>query len=170
MNPKELSDPCKDGQRTLTVSLTVNGRLVRLDVEARDSLAWGLRDGLGLTGTKIGCDMQVCGACTVLVNGAPVSSCTILVWQVEGKDVTTIEGLARGTELHPIQRSFVEHGGLQCGFCTPGMVLATHALLEEVPRPTKQQVIDYLGGNLCRCTGYQLIVESVLAAVEGSGS
>jgi carbon-monoxide dehydrogenase small subunit len=135
-----------------------------LEVEASDSLAWVLRDRLGLTGTKIGCDMQVCGACTVLVDGVPVSSCTVLLWQVEGKEVTTIEGVSEGTELHPIQRSFIEHGGLQCGFCTPGMVLAARALLAEVATPTAQQVIDYMGGNLCRCTGYQLIVESVVAA------
>lgn len=161
-------ESCQDGQRSLNVPLSVNGSPVQLDVAANDSLAFALRDGLGLTGTKIGCDMQVCGACTVLVDGEPVSACTVLVWQVEGREVTTIEGLAEGGVLHPIQRSFIEHGGLQCGFCTPGMVLASYALLNEVPDPTTQQVIDYLGGNLCRCTGYQLIVESVIAGVNRS--
>jgi aerobic carbon-monoxide dehydrogenase small subunit len=160
----ENGGQCPDGQRSVSVSLSVNGSPVRVEVETRDTLAWVLRDRLGLTGTKIGCDVQVCGACTVLVDGAPVSSCTILFWQVEGKEVTTIEGVADGSQLDPIQTSFIEHGGLQCGFCTPGMVLATRALLAENPAPNSREVRDYLGGNLCRCTGYQLIVESVLAA------
>ena len=158
---------CSDGQLALGVSLSVNGDPVRLEVEARDSLAWVLRDRLGLTGTKIGCDVQVCGACTVLVDGVPVSSCTVLFWQVDGREVTTIEGVADGASLDRIQTSFIENGGLQCGFCTPGMVMATRALLQENPAPDSQQVRDYLGGNLCRCTGYQMIVESVLAASNG---
>ncbi len=157
-------DACREGQRSLTVSVFVNGDPVQVEVETRDSLAWVLRDRLGLTGTKIGCDVQVCGACTVLVDGVPVSSCTVLFWQVDGKEVTTIEGVADGDRLDPIQTSFIEHGGLQCGFCTPGMVLATRALLAENPAPDAEEVRNYLGGNLCRCTGYQLIVESVLAA------
>ena len=158
------------GRSSVPISLTVNGDATELEVDTRDTLAWVLRERLGLTGTKIGCDVQVCGACAVLADGEVVSACTVLAWQVANRAVTTIEGLAQGGELHPVQRSFIEHGGLQCGFCTPGMVMTTLALLDENPSPTATEIRQYLAGNLCRCTGYQSIVSSVLDAVaEGGG-
>jgi carbon-monoxide dehydrogenase small subunit len=159
-----------EGRSNVHLSLVVNGEPIEVEVAARDTLAWVLREKLGLTGTKIGCDMQVCGACAVLVDGEVVSACTVLAWQVDNRAVTTIEGVAESGELHPVQRSFIAHGGMQCGFCTPGMVMTTLALLEEKPSPTAAEIKEYLAGNLCRCTGYQSIVNSVLDAVaEGGG-
>ena len=127
-----------------------------------------LRDGLGLTGAHIGCDTSQCGACTVLLDGRAVKSCTVLAQQAEGREITTIEGLARDGELHPIQRAFVEHHGLQCGFCTPGVILTAADLLSRDGSPSDDEIRHALRGNLCRCTGYQGIVESIRAAVASS--
>src|SRR5690349_9136843 len=149
----------------LHVAITVNGELAERDVEARTLLVQFLRDDLGLTGTNIGCDSTSCGACTVLLDGESVKSCTVLAAQADGHDVVTAEGLAGpGGELHPMQRAFRSEHGLQCGFCTPGMVLAAVSLLRENPQPTEAQVRMGLEGNLCRCTGYHNIVRAVLAA------
>jgi aerobic carbon-monoxide dehydrogenase small subunit len=145
-------------------SLVVNGEERRLEVEARTLLVHALRDGLGLTGTHIGCDTSQCGACTVLLDGRAVKSCTMLAQQAEGQEVTTIEGLGQDGELHPIQRAFVEHHGLQCGFCTPGVILTTADLLSRNGAPSDEEIRHALRGNLCRCTGYQGIVESIRAA------
>ena len=147
-----------------TVSLVVNGEERTLEVEGRTLLVHTLRDGLGLTGTHIGCDTSQCGACTVLLDGLAVKSCTVLAQQAEGREITTIEGLAPGGELHAIQRAFVEHHGLQCGFCTPGVILTTVDLLSRDGSPSDDQIRHALRGNLCRCTGYQGIVESIRAA------
>jgi aerobic carbon-monoxide dehydrogenase small subunit len=141
--------------------MTVNGDPVALDVEPRELLLHVLRDRLGLRGVKQSCDVQVCGVCTVLVDGVPVSSCTTLALEAEGRAVETIEGLSRGGALHPIQRAFVERAAVQCGFCTPGMILSTKALLAENPRPTREEIVSFLGGNICRCTGYFNIVAAV---------
>jgi carbon-monoxide dehydrogenase small subunit len=146
------------------VSVTVNGVRHTDDVEPRLLLAHYLREVLALTGTNIGCDTSSCGACTVLLDGQSVKSCTVLTVQADGREVTTIEGVARDGELHPVQRAFWENHALQCGFCTPGMVLATISFLEENPEPSEEEVRLGLEGNLCRCTGYQNIVKAVLAA------
>ena len=146
------------------VELVVNDARHTLELEPRTLLVHALRDGLGLTGTHIGCDTSQCGACTVLVDGRAVKSCTLLALQVEGSEVTTIEGLAAGDGLHPIQQAFVEHHGLQCGFCTPGMILTTVDLLTRDPEPDEETIRVSLRGNLCRCTGYDAIVDSVQAA------
>ena len=146
------------------VELVVNGEPRALEVEPRTLLVHALREGLGLTGAHIGCDTSQCGACTVLVDGRAVKSCTVLALQTEGAEVTTIEGLASDGELHPIQRAFVEYHGLQCGFCTPGMILTAADLLSRDPEPGDEAIRHALRGNLCRCTGYQPIVESIRAA------
>jgi aerobic carbon-monoxide dehydrogenase small subunit len=151
-----------------TVSLVVNGEPRSLDVEGRTLLVHALRDGLGLTGTHIGCDTSQCGACTVLLDGRAVKSCTVLAHQAEDREVTTIEGLAADGELHPLQRAFVEHHGLQCGFCTPGVILTAADLLSREASPSDEAIRHALRGNLCRCTGYQGIVESIRAAGGGS--
>src|SRR5204863_2356765 len=153
---------------TTRVELVVNGQPRLLDAEPRTLLVHALRDGLGLTGAHIGCDTSQCGACTVLLDGRAVKSCTILAVQAVGHEVTTIEGLAPGDELHPLQVAFVENHGLQCGFCTPGMILTALDLLERDPDPDEQTIRHALRGNLCRCTGYQSIVESVRAAAEAA--
>jgi carbon-monoxide dehydrogenase small subunit len=146
------------------VELVVNGEPRSIDVEPRTLLVHALRDGLGLTGTHIGCDTSQCGACTVLVGGLAVKSCTMLALQTEGTEITTIEGLACDGELHPVQRAFVEHHGLQCGFCTSGMILAAADLLSHDPDPDDETIRRSLRGNLCRCTGYEPIVDSIRAA------
>jgi len=146
----------------MQVDMTVNGQGRSADVEARTLLVYYLRDAVGLTGTNVGCDTSSCGACTVLLNGESVKSCTILAAQVRGGEVTTIEGLADGTTLHPMQQAFMECHGLQCGYCTPGMVMAATSLLAENPSPTEAEVREGLEGNLCRCTGYHNIVKAVL--------
>jgi aerobic carbon-monoxide dehydrogenase small subunit len=146
-----------------TVAFVVNGEGRSLEVEGRTLLVHALRDGLGLTGTHIGCDTSQCGACTVLLDGRAVKSCTVLAAQADGREVTTIEGLARDGELHPIQRAFVEHHGLQCGFCTPGVILTAADLLSQGSEPSDDEIRHALRGNLCRCTGYQGIVESIRA-------
>jgi aerobic carbon-monoxide dehydrogenase small subunit len=151
------------------IEATVNGRAYEHDVEPRLLLVQYLREVVGLTGTKIGCDTSSCGACTVLVDGESVKSCTMLAAQADGSDITTIEGLAQGEELHPVQAAFHEYHALQCGFCTPGMVMATVSLLDEIPSPTERDVRLGLEGNLCRCTGYHNIVQAVLSAAGSSG-
>ena len=153
----------------VAVSLTVNGQQQDRQVDARILLVHFLRDTLGLTGTKVGCDSSQCGSCTVLVDGAAVKSCTCLAVQVDGAAVTTIEGLAAPGKLHPIQEAFWNKHGLQCGFCTPGMVFAVHELLRHNPQPTAEEIRHGLEGNLCRCTGYQNIVRSVQAAAAAMG-
>jgi carbon-monoxide dehydrogenase small subunit len=146
-----------------TVSLVVNGEPRSLEVEGRTLLVHALRDGLGLTGAHIGCDTSQCGACTVLLDGRAVKSCTVLAHQAEDREITTIEGLAANGELHPLQRAFVEHHGLQCGFCTPGVILTAADLLSRDASPSDEAIRHALRGNLCRCTGYQGIVESIRA-------
>lgn len=151
------------------ISLTVNGVRHEAEVEPRTLLVYFLREHLGLTGTSVGCDTSSCGACTVLVDGESVKSCTMLAVQADGHQITTIEGLARNGKLHPVQRAFHQHHGLQCGYCTPGMILAAVSYLKENPNPTGEQVRRALEGNLCRCTGYQNIVAAVLAAAAEMG-
>ena len=146
------------------IQLVVNGEPHSLEVEGRTLLVHALRDGLGLTGAHIGCDTSQCGACTVLLDGRAVKSCSVLAHQAEGREITTIEGLAPGGELHPIQRAFVQHHGLQCGFCTPGVILTAADLLSRDASPSDEEIRHALRGNLCRCTGYQGIVESIRAA------
>ena len=148
------------------VSITVNGKKHEHDVEPRTLLVQYVRETLGLTGTNIGCDTSSCGACSLHVDGESVKSCTMLAVQADGTEVTTIEGLANGDELHPMQKAFMENHGLQCGYCTPGMVMASISLLKENPDPTEEEVRIGLEGNLCRCTGYHNIVQSVLAAAK----
>ncbi len=148
----------------VAITLNVNGRNQTTLSEPREILADVLRDRLGLTGTHLGCEHGVCGACTVLLDGEMVRSCLLFAVQVQGAEITTIEGLEDNGELHPMQKAFSEYHGLQCGFCTPGMILAGIDLLKRNPDPTAQQVRDDMGGNICRCTGYQKIVESVLGA------
>ena len=154
-----------DGQ-TIPVSFTLNGRLQEIDVDPNELLLDILRDRLGLTGSKRSCDVQVCGACTLLVDGRPVSACTTLAFEVRGRSVMTIEGLADDGKLHPLQQAFIEHGGFQCGFCTPGMLLASKALLDENPNPTEAELKHFMHGNICRCTGYKKIIESIMAAAK----
>ena len=148
------------------VAISVNGRAHRLEVEPRTLLVSLIRESLGLTGTNVGCDTTSCGACTVLLDGESVKSCTVLAVQADGGEVTTIEGLASDGALHPMQAAFREQHGLQCGYCTPGMVMAAVGLLRENPAPTEAEVRFGLEGNLCRCTGYHNIVRAVLTAAE----
>jgi aerobic carbon-monoxide dehydrogenase small subunit len=146
------------------IAVTVNGERKEAEVEPRQLLVYFLREQLGLTGTTVGCDTSSCGSCTVLLDGESVKSCTVLAIQADGCEVTTIEGLARDGELHPVQRAFHEQHGLQCGYCTPGMVLAVVSLLQEQPNPSEHEIRHALEGNLCRCTGYHNIVRAVQAA------
>ncbi len=148
------------------LQLTVNGELRQVLVEPYYSLLDALRDEFRLTGTKKGCDEGDCGACTVVPNGKSVTSCMVLAHSAHDSEVTTIEGLANLEELHPVQQAFVDHGGLQCGFCIPGLIMSATALLQENPNPTEEEVRFGIGGNLCRCTGYSKVVEAVLAAAE----
>ena len=149
---------------TVPLQVTVNGERHEAQVEPRLLLVHYLRDHLGLTGTHVGCDTTNCGACTVHLNGEAVKSCTVLAAQADGAEVTTIEGLAGGDGLHPLQQAFWDHHGLQCGFCTPGMIMAAADLLQRNPRPSEEEVRHALEGNLCRCTGYHNIVKAVMAA------
>jgi carbon-monoxide dehydrogenase small subunit len=144
--------------------LTVNGDEYQLLVDVQRTLLQVIREDIGLTGTKNGCDAGECGACTVLLNDEPVNSCLVLAHEADGQQVLTIEGLSRGGVLHPVQKAFVEQGAIQCGFCTPGMVLSTKALLDRKPSPTREDILHGLKGNLCRCTGYVKIVDAVQAA------
>jgi aerobic carbon-monoxide dehydrogenase small subunit len=147
-----------------SIALSVNGERRDADVEPRQLLVYFLRDELGLTGTNVGCDTSSCGACTVLLDGESVKSCTVLAVQADGSEVTTIEGLAKDGELHAVQQAFHEQHGLQCGYCTPGFVMATVSLLQENPSPSEDEIRKALEGNLCRCTGYHNIVLAVEAA------
>jgi aerobic carbon-monoxide dehydrogenase small subunit len=149
-----------------SVSLTVNGRPVTAEVEGRTLLVKLLREHLGLTGTHVGCDTTQCGACTVLLNGDAVKSCTVLAMQAQGADIATIEGVGSETQLHPVQEAFRDNHALQCGFCTPGMVMNTIDLLRKKPDPSEQDIRHWLEGNLCRCTGYHNIVKAVRAAAK----
>ena len=146
------------------VSVVVNGERRAADVEPRTLLVYFLRETLGLTGTNVGCDTSSCGACTVHLDGESVKSCTVLAAQVDGREITTIEGMADGDAMHPLQDAFHRNHGLQCGFCTPGMIMAAASYLRENPTPTEEDVRESLEGNLCRCTGYQNIVKSILDA------
>ena len=148
----------------MQIRVTVNGTAHEHDVEPRTLLVHYVRETLGLTGTNVGCDTSSCGACTIHLDGEAVKSCTLLAVQADGSELTTIEGMANGTELHPMQQAFMENHGLQCGYCTPGMVMAATSLLNEQPHPTEREVREGLEGNLCRCTGYHNIVKAVLAA------
>jgi carbon-monoxide dehydrogenase small subunit len=147
-------------------TLVVNGLAYPLSVEPDRSLLWALRHELGLTGSKEGCDDSECGACMVLIDGRPVNSCSYLALQADGREITTVEGLSDGGELAPLQQAFLNAGGVQCGFCTPGMLISATALLRENPAPTEDEVRLALSGNLCRCTGYQKIVTAVLSAAD----
>jgi len=150
----------------VSIRVTVNGRRHELEVEPRLLLVDLLRSELNLTGTHIGCDTTYCGACTVLLNGASVKSCTVFAVQADGGEVLTVEGLERDGKLHPLQEAFAENHGLQCGYCTPGMLLSAYHLLKKNPRPTEKDIRKGLAGNCCRCTGYQNIIKSVVAAAE----
>ena len=144
-----------------TLKFLLNGKEVVVETESSIRLLDLLRDKFNLTGTKEGCGVGECGACTVLMNGKAINSCLILAGQIDGCEILTIEGIAKGNELHPIQKNFLKHGSIQCGFCTPGMVLSAYALLEEKPVPTEEEIKDAIAGNLCRCTGYKQIIEAI---------
>jgi len=150
------------------LSLTVNGELYQRTIKPNLTLLDFIRDELGLTGTKKGCETGDCGSCTVILDGELVNSCLLLAMEANGKSVLTIEGLAKGGKLHPLQEAFIEHGAIQCGYCTPGMILAAKALLDKNPKPTEQEVKAGIIGNLCRCTGYTKIVEAILAVAHKS--
>jgi carbon-monoxide dehydrogenase small subunit len=152
-----------------SATLSVNGIVFPVELEPGTSLLAAVRDVVGLTGAKEGCDDSECGACMMLLDGEPVNSCSYLALQAEGSEVTTVEGLATGLELSPLQAAFLEHGGVQCGFCTPGMLVSATALLERNARPTEDEVRIALSGNLCRCTGYDGIVKAVLSVSESAG-
>ena len=152
--------------QTIPISFTLNGKLQELEVEPHELLLDVVRDRLGLTGAKRSCDVEVCGACTLLVDGRPLSACTTLAFEVRGRSVLTIEGLAVDGKLHPLQQAFINHGGFQCGFCTPGMILASKALLDENPHPSEEELKHFMHGNICRCTGYKKIIESIMAAAK----
>jgi carbon-monoxide dehydrogenase small subunit len=151
------------------IQMIINGEPVTAQVQAHQTLLGFLRDELNLTGAKEGCGDGECGACTVIVDGVPVRSCLVLAVEVDGASIETIEGLSDGTRLHPIQEAFVEAGAIQCGFCTPGLVLAVKALLDRNPRPTEEQIREALSGHLCRCTGYETIFRAVRTAVSAAG-
>ena len=161
--------PINHQNGTIPMELTVNGRAVSLEIPPQMTLLDLLRDRLSLKGGKRSCDLQVCGACTILVDGHAVSSCTYLAYEARGADVLTIEGLADGNTLHPMQQAFIDNGAFQCGFCTPGMILAAKSLLDETPRPSEEKVKEYMEGNICRCTGYRKILEAILDAAGKSG-
>ena len=154
---------------SIAVAMTVNGKQVSGDVEERTLLVHFLRENLRLTGTHVGCDTSQCGACVVHVDGASVKSCTVLAAQADGAEVTTIEGLADGDKLHPMQEAFRDNHGLQCGFCTPGMIMSALDLLKNNPNPSEHEIRHHLEGNLCRCTGYHNIVKSIRAAAQAMG-
>lgn len=149
---------------TETIRFRLNGSPVAMEVDGDRALLWVLRADLGLTGTKLGCGESHCGACTVVVDGLPLRSCVTAVRDVAGSEITTIEGLASGAELHTLQEAFVEHGALQCGFCTPGMIMSAHALLQDNPNPTRKEVVEGMDDNLCRCSAYKRILEAIESA------
>jgi carbon-monoxide dehydrogenase small subunit len=146
------------------IRLKVNGEVHEIAVDPWRTLLEVLREDLGLTGTKESCDLGTCGACTVLINGEPMLSCLLLAWGLEDQEILTIEGMATGGRLHPLQESFINHGAFQCGFCTPGMILTAKALLEENPHPSEEEVRKAISGNICRCTGYTKIIDAISAA------
>jgi len=148
------------------ITLTINGRRHAINVEPRRTLVDAIREDCGLTGTHIGCEHGVCGACTVIVNGEPVRSCLMFAVQADGREIRTVEGLADGDRLHPMQQAFMDHHGLQCGFCTPGFLMLAVGVLERQPHISDEDLLDVLSSNLCRCTGYQNIVKAVRAAAE----
>jgi carbon-monoxide dehydrogenase small subunit len=149
------------------LKFAVNGQPYDIYVKPKTLLVEVLRDHLGLTGTKRGCNSSSCGACTVMLNGMAVKSCSMLALQANGADIITVEGLAKGNKLHPLQKAFLDHGSYQCGFCTSGMLMASTALLAENPKPTKQQIKEGIDGNICRCTGYNSIIRAVTAVAKG---
>jgi len=154
--------------KSYELQMNVNGEDVTVEVEACASLAHVLRDSLGLTGTKIGCEEGECGACTVLVDGLAVDSCIYPALKADGRRVLTIEGLQQDGELHPVQRAFLEHGSVQCGYCTPGLILSAVALLKENPKPSEEDIRRAISGNLCRCTGYRKVVQAIQSVAEAS--
>ena len=151
------------------VSFKVNGDIYEVEVEPRESLLDVLREKLSLTGTKKGCNTGDCGACTVILEGKPVNSCLVLAVEAEGKEVLTIEGVAQGGKLHPLQEAFIQYGAVQCGYCTPGMILSAKALLDENPHPSEEEIKRAISGNLCRCTGYVKIIEAIQMAAKAMG-
>jgi len=152
--------------RKQLIKVRVNGELRKIPVEPRATLLEVIREDLGLTGTKEGCSTGDCGACTVLIDGKPMVSCLTLAIEVDGREIVTIEGLSRGDRIHPIQQAFIDHFAVQCGFCTPGMILSAKALLDQNPKPTEVEIREAISGNLCRCTGYMKIVEAIMAAAK----
>ena len=148
------------------LNLSINGEPYEVAVSPKTTLVELLRNEIGLTGTKRACNSGACGSCTVLVNGKAVNSCSVLALQVQGKHISTIEGVADGVKLHPIQEAFLDHGGFQCGFCTPGMIITAKAFLDETPNPSRQEIKEAIAGNLCRCTGYVRIIDSISLAAE----
>ena len=164
--PKNESSPPSKSETAVELSFIVNKKPVTLMIEPESTLAEVLRDELKLTGTKVVCNHGECGACTVLLNGKAVYSCHILALDAQGMQITTIEGLMDGEKLHPVQEAFVEHDGLQCGFCTPGQIMAAQAIIQKNPKPGRQEIIDGMSGNLCRCAAYPNILKSAIAAAE----
>jgi carbon-monoxide dehydrogenase small subunit len=156
-------------EASVPVRFRLNGQDHEAEVKPNVLLIDFIRDHLALTGTKRSCDIEICGACTVLVNGNAVSSCSVFAFELNGKELLTIEGLAEGNKLHPLQESFIECGGFQCGFCTPGMILLAKSLLDENPDPSVEDIREYMDANICRCTGYQMIIESILEAAKRMG-
>ena len=154
--------------KTIEIELTVNGKRHTLEVPPNTTLLDALRDGLDLTGSKRGCDIGACGACTVIVDGVTVLSCMALAARCQGKEITTIEGLSQNGHLHPLQESAIAHGAVQCGFCTPGRLLSAASLLDRNPQPTRDEVAEAIAGNFCRCTGYKKIIESILAVSDAN--
>ncbi len=163
MTRDEMTVPSA-GPALIRLDTRVNGQEVALEIQASETLAEVLRERLGLTGSKVSCDVQVCGACTVLLDGMPVSACTTLAYEAGGRAVTTIEGLSDDGRLHPLQQAFLDEFAFQCGFCTPGMILAAKALLDERPDATEQEIVEHMDGNICRCTGYTPIVRAIRRA------
>jgi len=155
-----------ESNNSIFVEVTVNGGTYQREIEPRTLLVEFIREELGLTGTHIGCDTSYCGACTVLMNGRPVKSCTLLAAQADGSEISTVEGLELGEELHPLQTAFSEHHGLQCGYCTPGMLMSAKHLLDENPEPSREEIKKGIAGNVCRCTGYQNIITAVEDAAQ----
>lgn len=153
----------------IPIKFTINGEQVSLEVAADETALQAIRGGLNLKGTKEGCGIGECGACTIVVDGKSMNACLMLAAQLQGREVLTVEGLAKNSELHPIQQAFMDHHAVQCGFCTPGLLMSSHALLEENPNPDRQEIRDGIAGNLCRCTGYQQIVTSIEAAAQRLG-
>jgi xanthine dehydrogenase YagT iron-sulfur-binding subunit len=163
---KKIIDETLDEEGKSQLSLIVNGKRIKTKVEPRTTLAELLRDKLKLTGTKIVCNQGECGSCTVLLDGKAVYSCHMLALDADGREVTTIEGLLTGEKLSPVQEAFIDHDGIQCGFCTPGQIMSAQALLNKYPKPTKEQILDGMSGNICRCSAYPNIIKSVVAAAE----